>query len=456
MNKPNPPTARLTTGPVPQGLLRMTLPMILGISSSLLAGLAETYYISSLGSIPLAALGFTFPVTAALMSLTLGISIGMSSVLARAIGSGTDEPPHLIATGGLMLAGSLMIIVAIAGLLTLDPLLTLLGTNEETRPLASEYLAWWYASLFFMALPGIGANALRATGDAKVSSIIMIAGSVLQILLAPLFVFGWLGLPELGMPGAAVGNFCARVVICLVTVYVLTHRHQLIQRGGATLNEILSIWQRILAVGLPAMATNMIGPLSGGVITALLAQYGQETVAGFGIASRLEGLVVIPLFALSASIGPFVGQNWGAKAFDRADEAMRLTFKWSLAWGAFVALLLYLARYPLIHQFDSNPEVSEVAASYLIILPISYGAWGIIMMTSAIFNSLGHPLRSTALSIARMLVIYLPLAFALSAWLGAMGIFAAAAAANVIVATLGFVWNRKTFSIKPDAATQPA
>jgi Na+-driven multidrug efflux pump len=78
------------------------------------------------------------------------------------------------------------------------------------------------------------------------------------------------------------------------------------------------------------------------------------------------------------------------------------------------------------------------------------------MMTSAIFNSLGHPLRSTALSIARMLVIYLPLAFALSAWLGAMGIFAAAAAANVIVATLGFVWNRKTFSIKPDAATQPA
>jgi len=128
--------------------------MILGISSSLLAGLAETYYISSLGSIPLAALGFTFPVTAALMSLTLGISIGMSSVLARAIGSGTDEPPHLIATGGLMLAGSLMIIVAVIGLVTLDPLLTLLGTNEETRSLASEYLVWWYASLFFYGVAG--------------------------------------------------------------------------------------------------------------------------------------------------------------------------------------------------------------------------------------------------------------------------------------------------------------
>ena len=108
--------------------------MILGISSSLVAGLAETYYISSLGSIPLAALGFTFPVTAALMSITLGISIGMSSVLARAIGSGTDEPAHVIATGGMILAGIMMLIVSVIGIACLNPLLVALGTNQETRP----------------------------------------------------------------------------------------------------------------------------------------------------------------------------------------------------------------------------------------------------------------------------------------------------------------------------------
>jgi Na+-driven multidrug efflux pump len=200
----------------------------------------------------------------------------------------------------------------------------------------------------------------------------------------------------------------------------------------------------------------MIGPLSAGLITALLAQYGQETVAGFGIASRLEGLVVIPLFALSASIGPFVGQNWGAKAFLRANEAMRLTFQWSLLWGAVVAVLLYLLRYPLIHQFDSTPSVADVAADYLVILPISYGAWGIIMMTSAIFNALGHPLRSTILSIARMFLIYLPLAYLLSAWLDAVGVFLAAAAANVIVAIVGYFWNRSTFGVKLDKEAERA
>ena len=127
--------------------------MILGISSSLIAGLAETYYISSLGSIPLAALGFTFPVTAALMSITLGISIGMSSVLARAIGSGTDEPAHVIATGGMILAGIMMLIVSVIGIACLEPLLVALGTNQETRPLASDYLLWWFCKPLFHGAP---------------------------------------------------------------------------------------------------------------------------------------------------------------------------------------------------------------------------------------------------------------------------------------------------------------
>ena len=135
---------------------------------------------------------------------------------------------------------------------------------------------------------------------------------------------------------------------------------------------------------------------------------------------------------------------------------MRLTFQWSLLWGAVVAVLLYLLRYPLIHQFDSTPSVADVAADYLVFLPISYGAWGIIMMTSAIFNALGHPLRSTILSIARMFLIYLPLAYLLSAWLDAVGVFLAAAAANVIVAIVGYFWNRSTFGVKLDKEAERA
>lgn len=438
-------TARLTQGPIGEGLLRLTLPMILGISSSLLAGLAETYMLGTLGSEELAALGFTFPVTAALMSITLGISIGLSSVLAREVGAGDPQQMQRTTTGGLLLAVVIMILITGIGLLTLRPLFSYLGANASTLPLVIDYMQWWYVSLVFMAIPSVGANALRATGDARVSGMLMVAGSALQVILSPIFIFGWLGFDALGMMGAALGNLVARGLIAVLTIYLLGTRYQLIRFAGLTVPFLLSAWQRILTVGIPATITNLIGPLSSGLIIALLAGYGQEAVAGFAIASRIEALFVIPLFALSASIGPFVGQNWGANALQRADYAMRLSFHWSLLWGIIVAILMALIAPHLVSYFDSNPLVLSTAEHYLFILPISYGAWGVIMMTSAIFNALGYPIRSTFMSFIRMLVIYVPLAIAFNHCFGMLGIFAAAATANFTVALIGFFWNRQTF-----------
>ncbi|MGB1190549.1 MAG: MATE family efflux transporter [Pseudomonadales bacterium] len=446
-------TARLTAGPIGPGLLRLTLPMVLGISSSLLAGLAETYYLGLLGSTELAALGFTFPVTSGLMSLTLGVSIGLSSVLAREVGAGNQLNIKTTATGGLTLASLVMVIVSILGLLSTSWLFTALGANEQTLPLVTEYMQLWYLSLLFMAIPSVGANALRATGDAKISGYLMVAGSVLQVILAPVFIFGLLGLPELGMTGAALGNLIARILMCCVTLYILVNRYQLIQFRGVDPKALLQAWRSILVVSIPATATNLIGPVSSAFIVSLLAGYGQSTVAGFAIANRVEGLFVIPLFALSASIGPFVGQNFGAKAHDRADAAMRLSFRWSLYWGLGVALALYFIAEPLVHIFDKDPQVAKVAILYLMVVPISFGTWGVIMMASAIFNALGYPLRSTLISIFRMLIIYVPLAFILSNQWDVFGIFLAGAAANIISALIAYLWNRKTFIVPAKGAT---
>ncbi len=427
--------------------------MVLGISSSLLAGLAETYYLGLLGSTELAALGFTFPVTSGLMSLTLGVSIGLSSVLAREVGAGNQLNIKTTATGGLTLASLVMVIVSILGLLSTSWLFTALGANEQTLPLVTEYMQLWYLSLLFMAIPSVGANALRATGDAKISGYLMVAGSVLQVILAPVFIFGLLGLPELGMTGAALGNLIARILMCCVTLYILVNRYQLIQFRGVDPKALLQAWRSILVVSIPATATNLIGPVSSAFIVSLLAGYGQSTVAGFAIANRVEGLFVIPLFALSASIGPFVGQNFGAKAHDRADAAMRLSFRWSLYWGLGVALALYFIAEPLVHIFDKDPQVAKVAIIYLMVVPISFGTWGVIMMASAIVNALGYPLRSTLISIFRMLIIYVPLAFILSNQWDVFGIFLAGAAANIISALIAYLWNRKTFIVPAKGAT---
>ena len=228
-------------------------------------------------------------------------------------------------------------------------------------------------------------------------------------------------------------------------MWVLHYREHLLNYSALSVEAVLNSWRRIMVVSIPATATNLIGPISMAIVVSLLAGFSQETVAGFGIAARIEAMFVIPLFALSASIGPFVGQNWGAERYDRADAAMLLSFKYSLAWGAVVAVALYLLRYPIAAMFDDNPDVIAVAVIYLKLVPISYGAWGVLMMSSAIFNSLGKPISSTIMSIIRMFILYIPLAF-LGKWLfGMEGIFMAAAASNLFMGALSFGWNRRTY-----------
>lgn len=436
---------RLTRGPVSSGLIHLTIPMILGISSSLVAAIFETYLIGLIGTVELAAYSFTFPVIGALQSISLGLSIGLSSVLARSVGGGNQTEIKRLATDGLLLMTVVMITVAIIGTFTIEPLFNLMGAGSETSPIIHEYMTVWYWGLLFFTLPMMGANALRAKGDARLSGILMVGGAVLQMILDPFLILGLGGLPELGVAGAAWAMLISRVILCAVTFYMLVYREDLIDLSKPVLAVCIESWRRIFAVGLPATATNLIGPVSTAIIVSLLAGFGTEAVAGFGIASRLEALSVIPLFALSASIGPFVGQNWGAGRRERADEGMKLVFIWSMIWGLVVATLFFFAHEPIGQLFDDNPNVTQYTSFYLMIVPFSYGAWGVLMMASATFNSLGKPLLSTTMSLVRMFALYVPLAFIGQHYWGVYGIFGAAAVSNVAMGLLGFLWNRRVY-----------
>ena len=440
-------TPRLVQGSVSFGLFRLTAPVILGITANIGAGLLEAFYLAQVGTAELAAYSFTFPVTGALMSLSLGISIGLSSVLARTVGGGDMNQVRRLATDGISLVALVMGTVSIIGYLTIKPLFSALGADDTTLPLIIDYMAISYFSMALWAIPSVGANALRATGDARISGSIMVAGALLQVILSPFLIFGLLGLPALGLEGAAWSALISRFVLFLITMSVLHYREHLLSYADLTVAAMLHSWRRILAVGIPAVATNMIGPISTAIIVSLLAGFSQETVAGFGIASRIEGLFVIPLFAMSASIGPFVGQNWGAERKDRANAAMIFSFQYAIVWGGFVAVILLFFNEPIAAMFDEHPAVIEAAALYLLLVPLSYGAWGVLMMSSAIFNSLGKPISSTIMSIIRMFVLYVPLAFLGKALFGLAGIFVATAIANILMGILAFSWNRYTYRI---------
>lgn len=433
----------LTQGAVPVSLFKLTAPMMAGISANIMVSMLEIGFIGQLGTQHLAAITFTFPVVMILSSIALGIGIGTSSVIARSVGAGSSEEVKRLGTHAIMLVFAAMSVLTIIGYLTIDPVFTFLGASPDLLPLIHSYLDIYYPTMLLLTMTMVAGNIMRANGNANVPGLVMTLGALANLAIDPILIFGWFGLPRMELTGAAVAAAISRfgtaaVLIAYVSRGGLINTSQIFQ-------GLYSSAKRILHIGLPAIATQLIGPVSAALITRLLAGHGEVVVAGFGVATRIEAVSVMILFAISASIGPFVGQNWGARRPDRVQAGLRVAYQFCVAWGLLIALPLFFFGSAISGLVDDSAIVIQTAAWYLAVVPWSYGLWGVLMMASASFNALGKPLPSTALSFSRMFILYIPLALLLDELYGYQGIFIATAISNGIMGLLGFLWFRRSF-----------
>ena len=290
----------------------------------------------------------------------------------------------------------------------------------------------------------IGNAALRSTGDAKVPGMIMTISALFNIALDPLLIFGLWGFPRLELQGAAIATVLANMGTAVAAFLILYFRERLIRFRFVRFEGLLDSWGRILHVGIPAVATNLVTPVTAALITALVARYGAEAVAGFGVATRVETLCLIVIFALSAASAPFVGQNLGAGELDRVKRAVNLASGFCLGFGVFIAVVVGFFGADIATLFDDNVEVVGTAALYFSVVPITYTALGVFQVAGTSFNALGKPLPATALTFIKTFAVYLPLAFLLAGPFAITGIFLANGVANLVVGVLGYFWLRQT------------
>ena len=433
----------LTEGAIANRLIKLTLPMVWGIFALVAFNLADTYYVGQLGTEQLAAMSFTFPVVMTLGNLAMGLGIGASSIIARAIGEGDRSRVQRFTTNSLTLGIVAVALLSSVGLFTIEPLFKALGANEVVLPFIKEYMQIWYFGMVFLVIPMVGNSAIRAAGDTLTPSLIMTCSAGFNILLDPLLIFGFWGFPEWGLVGAAWATVISRAITLIASLLVLKFKEKMLSSHFPDLAETLWCWRDILYVGLPAAGTNMIAPISVGIITSLLAVHGSVAVAGFGVASRIQSFATIVLMALASSISPFVGQNWGAKQYSRVFKALQQSYLFCLAWGVLMAIVLAAGASSIVSLFNRDPEVIAIANTYLKIVPISYGMAGIIQVANSAFNALGKPIPVVVATILRMFVLYIPLAYIGSHWFGAVGIFIAATIANVIIGIGAYWWSRR-------------
>jgi putative MATE family efflux protein len=407
-------------------------------------GLIDTWFIGQVGDRELAAYGFGFPILMIVTSEAIGLGAGTSSVVARAIGANDHRRARRLATDSLFLSFAITAVISVVGILTIGPLFRVLGAPEDMLPLIRGFMTILYSGVPFIVVGMVGMSSMRATGDTRLPSMLMVMASILNVILDPILIFGLGPVPRMGLNGAAMAALLARGIIFVGTLYLMRYRLNMLSYNKPDPAELRKSWRDILHVGIPAAGTNAIVPIGTAIITAMIARFGPEAVAGFGVATRIEAMMLVAYFALSAIIGPFVGQNFAARKEQRILHALYLCTVFCLGSGLLIAAILAALAGFLPTLFSENDKVISVTTMFLWIIPASYGTYGMIMVMNASFNGLGKPMPGVLVSVFRIVVLYIPLAVIGVHFYGIPGIFAAYAVANVVSGIVAYQWARKT------------
>lgn len=420
----------LTQGAIATWLYRLTAPMILGILSIFLFNLVDTYFISLLGTQPLAAVSFTFPVTMMIMNLAIGLSIATGAVVARSLGQRDVAQARNWVTASLYLSFILGLVMAAIGIASQSIVFAWLGASPELIALISDYMTWWYIGSVLLIVFVIVNASIRATGNAKLPSIMMLSSAVLNGILDPLLIFGLGPFPELGIKGAAIATAISWAVAFIFVLRYLLKRDLI---SLAIPEGILQQWQQLAKLGIPAALTNMLGPLANGIMVAWVAQYGTHAIAAYGVGSRIEPLSMIVIMAFTASLPPFVGQNHGAGEDKRIELALLKSMQFIFVWQLLVYGLLVAFADPISLIFSDEVEVQKIIQTFLYIVPLTYFAMGFTLVSTATINALHKTHISLNINLVRLFIFYLPCAWLGQYFGGLTGLFWGCAIANLIM-----------------------
>jgi putative MATE family efflux protein len=428
-----------TEGDVGSQLVRMTTPLVWGILANMGSQVVITWCVGRLGVSELAAIGFAVPIVMMVFNFGIGFAAGTSAAISQDLGRGDKLGVARLTTDAIVIAATASVFLAIIGISTIGPIFRSMGASDAALHLISVYMRIWYCGAPFYIATVVSLSALRAVGDSHFQGFAMLAAATFSSLLAPLIILNSHRVGINGVGGAAFVSNAPWVILFGITFFRLRSMNML-ERRGFGFSRLRFSLHRLMRVGLPAAVTNIIIPFASAIVTSFLAPLGPEAVAGYGIATRFESMTLCVFLALSAVMNPFAGQNLGARRPDRIRVALRLMVQFCLGWGILLATLLAVSAHALSGYFSASPEVSRVAAAYWYIVPISYGASGIIMCVNALLNGMDRPMAAVVISTSRVIVVNIPIAWLGARLLGPAGVFLGIAIANFLVGFIATRW----------------
>jgi putative MATE family efflux protein len=398
----------LTEGSVTRHLLHMSAFMAVSMLAQTLYLLADLYWVGHLGKEAIAAVGLAGNLTMIVLALTQMLGVGTTTLISHAAGQKDQPRAELVFNQSFVMSILVALALGLLGFLLMNPYCNSLSADAVTATLAKRYLLRFIPALLLQfPLVALG-SALRATGIIKPTVGLQVLSVVLNIVLAPLLIFGIGPWPKLGVTGAALASFISILIADVLIVIYFEKKYHYLRFRFPLFRPQPKIWSKMLHIGVPAGAEFVLLFVYIMIVYGIIRGFGPAAQAGFGVGARVMQALFLPVVALSFAVAPVIGQNFGGRRADRIRQSVYSAIGIATAMMLVLALIAHFAPGPLIHAFSNDPHVIDFGSDYLRIVSLNFVAAGIVFTTSSIFQGIGNTWPPLLSSMTRLFLFVLP------------------------------------------------
>jgi putative MATE family efflux protein len=398
----------LTTGSVSRHLVKTASFMLVTMLFQTLYFLVDLYFVGRLGKEAVAAVGVAGNLQFIVLAISQMLGVGATTFISHAAGQRNRQRAALVFNQSLVLSSCVGVVFLIVALFVRVPYVRALAADEQTAALASDYLLWFIPAMALQFVTVAMSSALRGVGNFKAGTVVGTSTVILNIVFAPMLIFGWpLGRP-LGVAGAAMATLIAVVVGTVWLACYFWKPSAFLHFVGNDMRPQLRLWREMLKIGLPAGGEFALMAIYLFIVYRIAAPFGAAAQAGFGIGMRIVQAMFMPVVALGFAVAPVAGQNVGARLGERVRAVYRSAciMAASAMFGA--AILCNIAPAALVGFFSEDPRVIAVGVEYLRIISWNFMASGLVFVTSSMFQALGNTLPALMASVSRIVFIAIP------------------------------------------------
>jgi len=430
----------LTDGSIVRNIWYLALPMMVGNLFQDAFTIVDMIFVGKLGPSAIAAVGMSGTIQGMLFTFIFGISMGTVAMVARFIGAKNMPEAENVAMQSIFLGLVCYFGMAIIGYLLSSYSLEILGAESDVVLQGTAYMKVSFIGSITMILSVILSAILNASGDAMTPLKTLIAATISNIILDPLFIFGWLGFPELGVVGSALATVLSRGISVSILFYVLLNGRSIIHLKITNVKIDFSIMWRIMKIGVFSSIQAVMRNSSALILTRIVAIYGTFAVAAYVIGMRLRMVVLMPGFGLANAVSTLVGQNLGAGKPERAERTAWVTAGITSAIMAFIGILYIIFAKASISIFNSHPEVIRIGIYQQYITAGAFGIVGVSIVLGRAFNGAGDTISPMVISSITLLLFQIGLSLLLSWKFGIIGVWFGITASNVIEGIMMMLW----------------